>query len=53
MVNILSISDVKDLIQKCLSVRPQDRPSIEEVIQHPWLQAGLELDDSTGRGESV
>jgi len=46
-------SDVKDLIQKCLSVRPQDRPSIEEVIQHPWLQAGLELDDSTGRGESV
>jgi len=35
--------DVKDLIQKCLSVRPSDRPSLECLLMHPWLAC---LDDS-------
>lgn len=30
--------DVKDLIKKCLSVRPADRPTLEEILQHPWLK---------------
>ncbi|KAK3582032.1 hypothetical protein CHS0354_000273 [Potamilus streckersoni] len=29
--------DVKDLIRKCLSIRPSDRPSVEEILEHPWL----------------
>lgn len=32
-------SDVKDLIQKCLSVQPGQRPSLETVMAHPWMQA--------------
>ncbi|XP_074645428.1 serine/threonine-protein kinase pim-3-like [Tubulanus polymorphus] len=31
-------AEVKDLIRKCLSVRPGDRPSLEEILAHPWLQ---------------
>ncbi|XP_013417004.1 serine/threonine-protein kinase pim-1 [Lingula anatina] len=30
-------SDVKDLIRRCLSIRPCDRPSLEEILSHPWL----------------
>ncbi|CAH1783320.1 unnamed protein product [Owenia fusiformis] len=30
--------EVQDLISKCLSVRPSDRPSLEEILQHPWVQ---------------
>ena len=33
------IAEVKDLIQKCLSVKPRDRPTIEEVLSHEWVQA--------------
>ncbi|CAL1540940.1 unnamed protein product [Lymnaea stagnalis] len=27
----------KDLIQKCLSIDPQQRPSLEQIISHPWM----------------
>lgn len=30
-------SEVKDLIKKCLSIRPSDRPSLEDILSHPWL----------------
>ena len=33
-------AEVKDLIRKCLSIRPSDRPSIEDILEHPWMQAG-------------
>ncbi|ESO82333.1 hypothetical protein LOTGIDRAFT_204907 [Lottia gigantea] len=32
--------EVKNLICSCLSVKPSDRPSIEDILQHPWLQVG-------------
>ena len=38
--------EVMDLIQKMLSTNPDDRPSIEEVVNHPWL-----LDSSTNISE--
>ncbi|KAL8611198.1 Serine/threonine-protein kinase pim-3 [Nucella lapillus] len=34
---------VEDLINKCLSVRPTDRPSLEEIMKHPWMQAGIPI----------
>lgn len=38
-------SEVKDLIKKCLSIRPSDRPSLEDILGHPWLaQAPLSVD---------
>jgi len=32
-------AEVKDLILKCLSIRPSDRPSLEEILEHPWMVA--------------
>ena len=31
------LSDVQDLIRKCLSIRPSDRPSVEDILSHPWM----------------
>jgi serine/threonine protein kinase len=39
-------AEVKDLIQKCLSVKPQDRPSISDVLSHAWVQASSISDHS-------
>lgn len=29
--------DCMDLIRLCLSYQPEDRPSLEQILQHPWL----------------
>ena len=34
----LYFSEAQDLIQKCLSIRPSDRPTVEEILEHPWLR---------------
>jgi len=37
-------AEVRDLIEKCLSVQPGDRPTLEEIVAHPWMQtASTEL----------
>lgn len=35
--------DVKDLIKKCLSIRPSERPSLEDILSHPWLAPSPQL----------
>ncbi|KAF4752407.1 hypothetical protein FOZ62_019862, partial [Perkinsus olseni] len=37
-------SDAQDLIKKLLNPNPELRPSIEEVMNHPWF-AGMDIGD--------
>ena len=30
--------EAKDLIQRCIKVKPDDRISADEIMNHPWLQ---------------
>lgn len=34
--------ECQDLIHRCLAIRPCDRPSLEEMLTHPWMTAKLE-----------
>jgi len=34
-------AEVKDLIRQCLAIRPEDRPSLEQLLCHPWMEAKL------------
>ncbi len=34
-------AEVKDLIRKCLSVQPADRPTVEALLEHPWMHMAL------------
>lgn len=56
------ISDeVKDLIRGCLSLKPAERPTLEEILEHPWLKPGGvgpdgrldDSDSSTSSQESI
>ncbi|CAD5228477.1 unnamed protein product [Bursaphelenchus xylophilus] len=40
--------DCQDLIQQCLMVDPQQRCSLEEMLDHPWLQGDVK---KLGRAE--
>ena len=30
----------QDLVRACLKLRPQDRPQLCELLDHPWMQQG-------------
>jgi proto-oncogene serine/threonine-protein kinase Pim-3 len=32
--------ECKDLIHKCLELDPENRPSLEEILNHPWIANG-------------
>lgn len=35
----------EDLILRCLEYRPCDRPTLEQILQHPWLQQQTDCDN--------
>ncbi|KAM9343461.1 serine/threonine-protein kinase pim-2 [Pholidichthys leucotaenia] len=35
----------QSLINMCLAYKPAERPSLEEILSHPWLQKGQEEED--------
>ena len=45
--------DVKDLINKCLRIKPSDRPTIEQILCHPWLNSTSADRDSSLSQQSV
>ncbi|KAG2466331.1 PIM1 kinase, partial [Polypterus senegalus] len=40
-------TECQHLIKLCLSHRPSDRPSFEDIINHPWMQEAVGPQDST------
>ena len=37
--------EFKDLYFKMVAVKPKDRPSIQEILDHPWFKSYLEMND--------
>lgn len=35
---VVADTEVEDLIRRCLSVDQSCRPSLSEVLDHPWMQ---------------
>lgn len=44
-------AEVKDLIKKCLSIKPSDRPTLEQILEHSWM-GGCDSDDQHSLDES-
>jgi len=40
--------ECQDLIRRCLSVMPCDRPSLEDLLTHPWMTTKLDSTVSVG-----
>lgn len=36
------------LIRQCLQIQPQDRPSLEQILQHPWMKGPRDSGVSMG-----
>ncbi|XP_043207111.1 serine/threonine-protein kinase pim-3-like isoform X2 [Amphibalanus amphitrite] len=34
-------AEVRDLIRRCLAIRPEERLTLEQVMVHPWMEAQL------------
>lgn len=46
-------SDVRDLVKRCLALQPRERPSLEEVLNHPWMQQAASLPRSSSSCSSA
>ncbi|XP_034021393.1 serine/threonine-protein kinase pim-2-like [Thalassophryne amazonica] len=37
-MNLKASKDCQDFMDKCLCIRPEERPDFEQLLAHPWLQ---------------
>jgi len=44
--------DVQDLISQCLSIVPDDRPTLEGILRHRWMQQSCSSADSRQTNKS-
>jgi serine/threonine protein kinase len=45
--------ECQNLVKRCLQLRPEDRISIEEILQHRWLTSNLEHTSSAPTQSNV
>ena len=54
-VGVRLSQEAKHLISSCLRVKPQDRPKLEEILSHPWMNTKAiigETEDESNRSPS-
>jgi proto-oncogene serine/threonine-protein kinase Pim-3 len=38
MLSHLCVTDARELVMLCLSLKPSDRPSLDAILSHPWMR---------------
>lgn len=45
--------EVQDLIKKCLSIRPSDRPTVEDILDHAWMRDSIYMHSTSQKDKMI